>query len=169
MCPCDRTPLDESQLKETIVSFKNLLNKLITVCDNNKPYSSISSNTTTVRCTWKGQWGMLRDHIVKDCPLSRVSISSNYNWCYNISILFSILFYSHSILFLFSSTPILFYSIRLLFYIPNNCSCISIYPSAVPLRDQLYWTNYSYSIDPGTRKGCSPCPSSNRSTKVWMN
>ncbi len=47
MCPCDRTPLDESQLKETIVSFKNLLNKLITVCHN-------SGNTTAT--TVEG-WG----------------------------------------------------------------------------------------------------------------
>ncbi len=64
LCPLDREPLKETQLKETSVSFKNILAKLIACCDH-----------STLGCIWKGEWGLLADHIAKDCQYVEVTYS----------------------------------------------------------------------------------------------
>ncbi len=60
LCPLDRKPLAEKDLKEPGLSFRNLLAKVIALCDNS-PY-----------CLWMSQWGMLKDHLAKECTFAKV-------------------------------------------------------------------------------------------------
>ncbi len=66
-CPLDRKELSESQLRPINRVLKNVLGKLITLCDHSSD-----------GCEWKDRWSELTLHLEKQCQFVEVCISCIY-------------------------------------------------------------------------------------------